>query len=104
MKNTSVSLQDFKRAKELFQLKDTVAINRLKKRYKKMIREIHPDIAGNNANTVNQTQALTEAYHCILTFCEEQEINISDTSFKRRHLFAWQKPGWMAGETANNDT
>jgi hypothetical protein len=61
-------------AKELFGLGDRATLREIKGVFRQLTKKFHPDLAGESEENRAKTQAVTEAYQALLTYCEEYEF------------------------------
>ncbi len=87
---------NIKRASDILKLEDKVSLKKLKKIYRKMVKESHPDIS----NDPEKILEINEAYKFLLNFIENYEIDLKKAE-KEKSLeditFGRFKNDWLGG-------
>jgi len=69
--------KDQNNALKLLDLKLPLSIDKIKKKYKKLVKIFHPDVNGNNKNAENRFKEINESYKLLLKkFVKKNEQNI----------------------------
>ncbi|MDA3785818.1 MAG: J domain-containing protein [Deltaproteobacteria bacterium] len=65
---------DIEAAREIFGLADRATLRDIKAVFRQLVKKYHPDLAGEGAENRGRIQEIHEAYHVLLTYCENYEF------------------------------
>jgi curved DNA-binding protein CbpA len=87
---------DLKTAFEILEIKDYISIKKLKKLYRKKVKQLHPDITDDPENILQ----INSAYKFLMNFLENYEININkviDEKSLEEKTFSRFDNDWLGG-------
>jgi len=87
---------DLKTAFEILETKDYISIKKLKKLYRKKVKQLHPDITDDPENILQ----INSAYKFLMNFLENYEININkviDEKSLEEKTFSRFDNDWLGG-------
>lgn len=76
--------QDIIEAKELLNLSERESMEKIKSKYRQLIKQWHPDKFNANEEKCNEmTKKLNTAYKIIMIYCEEYKYSFAEGEVKR---------------------
>ena len=88
---------DLKTALEILEIEDYISIKKLKKLYRKKVKQLHPDITNDPENILE----VNSAYKFLMNFLENYEININkviDEKSLEEKTFSRFDNDWLGGK------